>query len=298
MQKIFTILLGCSCMALTTLANALNTIPGSSLNSRQLQSLPKLRIGLDLGLLQPSNEGLNYAKNSDRAFIVAQKYNPYYGFDLKYLFPYKNSNLGVAYHHFYGSNSSNTSDPFTLRNGQAATWSAGRYSWKIDDVNLYAEHSVSFDNYFDINLIGGLEYTRLSRDVRIEGKNDSTTYPDLNLINRFAGIGPEFGFDGICHPFSKRSPLSVFGGLNYAILYGERESNADFGNLGSISENTIISHVTANFGIQYDYNKRLNINLGYQFQSYIGAIKDTDTERTYNQSFEGPYIRANYNFGY
>src|SRR3990167_9547218 len=269
MQKIFTILLGCSCMALTTLANALNTIPGSSLNSRQLQSLPKLRIGLDLGLLQPSNEGLNYAKNSDRAFIVAQKYNPYYGFDLKYLFPYKNSNLGVAYHHFYGSNSSNTSDPFTLRNGQAATWSAGRYSWKIDDVNLYAEHSVSFDNYFDIN-----------------------------LIDRFAGIGPEFGFDGICHPFSKRSPLSVFGGLNYAILYGERESNADFGNLGSISENTIISHVTANFGIQYDYNKRLNINLGYQFQSYIGAIKDTDTERTYNQSFEGPYIRANYNFGY
>lgn len=263
--------------------------------------------------------GVNYARfsNNDSAFAESESSDDYrvynihndyhtgYNFGLGYHLPNKNSDLRVDYSHFQSDDSSHVSgDDLYFFSGPVESVGA-KLSYEYNKLDFSAGHQIDLTPKFSVGYFGGIDYTTLSREMKISGREDGFNTRTLKAGTEFRGVGPMFGMNGSCHPSDEYPGFGVFGGVNTAFPYGnlsthERYYENDEMHRAYLPDDKIVVPVVgANLGVEYNLpiNKiNWNMQLGYQSTTLFGAARDYSGSSSSNVTQQGVFLNLNPRF--
>ena len=255
---------------------------------------------------QFSNSGTIFASNAHSDFNINNKYHGGYNLGIGYITPEQGSDINLDYTHLRGTDSSNVSSSQGLSlSGNGAiigfiTSAFGKNTYNFDSANLTAGHTINLSPSFSVNYLGGLNYTKLSRDLSTLGTGGVNDYR-VNSGTNFSGVGPTIGLNGTCHPFGNSYPQFGFvTGINTAFPYGTLSGYLyNFTNQTLDAEmipdtKTVIPVIGAKLAVNYNHLfniMNLNTELGYQTYTLFEVTKDsTYTGGSINTSIQGFYL--------
>jgi|GEM_PF-4130972 len=178
-----------------------------------------------------------------------------------------------------------------------------RFSYHAFEA-LY-NYSISLSNYFNIDILAGLQYAWLTKSERYTG---ATTLAKQN--SRTWGIGPEIGFDaywGVC------GSLALVGRGTCALLTSRHHGGYILNVTGALvnpvgAGNTdalwsVVPTFDLRFGVNYarTFNcLNIYIEAGYEALTYhqaiIGAQGDVFVQDAVDATMQGPYFAAGISF--
>lgn len=247
-----------------------------------------------------SNTGTEYASGEDRDYNIDTSYHVGYNLGIGYNIPSKNTIINLDYTHLQASDSDtlNMENLWVFHN--MVNTATGKIKYTYDSVDLTAGHTVSVMPTFDLYYYGGLNYTRLARDMTIEGNDGNDFYITKKLGTVFKGIGPEFGIDGTCHPAASAPGFGVVGGLKTVFPYGTLSSykhvyeNNEFYSDHIPDTKTVTPGFGAKLALEYDFSSSgigWSAQLGYQSTTYFGIAKESSYSGSdINVNFQGAYF--------
>src|SRR3990167_1372189 len=259
------------------------------------------KLSAGLNYQEFGNNGTQYAtQDSNKEFNVDTDYHTGYFLDWMYHLEEKDSDVGFDYNHLRASDSSSlTGNNIQIQPGGlgTATWASGMTTFTYDSFDLKAGHTVKLSPSFSLGYYGGLNYTRLEKELVSEGTAPGSTF-NSDIGSRFSGIGPDFGMEGDCYPFYDRYPaFGVFGGVDTKVLYGTRTgfyntmTNSVLSSTSIPNEHIVVPAVGAKIGVQYTFRQYVDARLGYDVTQYFGVATDSTTNRNdANVGFAGPFF--------
>lgn len=260
----------------------------------------RLTVGLDY--MKASNNDTNYANTINRDFNINTDYHLGYQIGLGYRIPDTGTVVGINYTYLRTDDSSSVNLNNNLWiNGFNVNRAHGSIEYTFNKFDVTAGHEIPLNRSFTTNFYGGLNYTRLQRDMVITGSNFSDDFSIYGGTD-FKGIGPVFGIDAICNPFANMREFAFEGGVRTAFPYGHLSTyarsyiNDDLEDRDRIpSEEKVVLEADAYIGIRYLFNAsgmNWGLSLGYESNNYLGSMRsDYSSGSTSNTSTTGAYLQ-------
>ena len=127
------------------------------------------KLSAGLNYQEFGNNGTQYAtQDSNKEFNVDTDYHTGYFLDWMYHLEEKDSDVGFDYNHLRASDSSSlTGNNIQIQPGGlgTATWASGMTTFTYDSFDLKAGHTVKLSPSFSLGYYGGLNYTRLEKEL-------------------------------------------------------------------------------------------------------------------------------------